>query len=264
MNNAKADEEALVLVGRNGDVAVVTMNSPHTRNAYSMELRQALLACVSAVMQDDLCRAVVLTGAGGNFSVGGAVDQMKRRDLITKRQHMDLSQRLVRTLVNGPKPVVAAVEGYAYGVGLSLVAACNYVVADPAAKFCTAFLRVGVMPDGGLLWTLPRRVGSAKAEELILLPDEFDAVEAARLGLVNRVSAPGEALNTAMDTARRLAAQPPIAVALVKAALGSGSATLEQTFQTETSGQPVLTQTDDHLEGVAAVKARRKPIFRGT
>ena len=253
----------LALLSRDGEIAIVTLNAPEKRNAYSMELRQALLARVSEAMQEEETRALVLTGAGGNFCVGGDVGQMKRRDLLIKRQHMDYSQRIVRTLVNGPKAVVAAVEGYAYGVGLSLVAACNYVVADPRAKFCSAFIRVGVMPDGGLLWTLPRKIPPGKAEELIMLGTEFDVSEAARLGLVNRVSEPGAALNTAIEVARQFAAKAPIATAFTKAALGSGSTTLERTFQTEIAGQPVLTQTQDHLEAVAAFKDKRKPVFKG-
>jgi len=263
MDDATGENQELALVARDGEIAIVTLNAPDKRNAYSMELRQVLLGRISQLMQDDVCRAIVITGAGGNFCVGGDVGQMKRRDLITKRQNMDLSQRLVRMLVNGPKPVVAAVEGYAYGVGLSLVAACDYVVADPNAKFCTAFIRVGVMPDGGLLWTLPRKIPPAKAQELIMLATEFDTAEATRLGLVNRVSEPSCALDTALEVARQFAAKAPIAIALIKAALGSGSDTLEQTFQSEISGQPVLTQTQDHLEGVAALKERRSPIFRG-
>lgn len=253
----------LVLVTRDENIAIVTLNVPDRRNAYSMELRKELLAKLTGLMEDDPCGALVLTGAGGNFCAGGDIGQMKRRNLMMKRQHMEYSQQVVRLLVNGPKAVVAAVEGYAYGVGLSLVAACSYVVADPGAKFCSAFIRMGVMPDGGLLWTLPRKVSPGKAEELMLLGTDFKAGDAQQWGLVNTIAEPGKTLATAVEMAKQFAAKPPVAIAMIKAALGNGSTTLEGAFQSETSGQPVLTQTADNAEAVAAFKEKRKPVFKG-
>ena len=261
MSSEKLNE--VVLLDRQDDVAVLTLNVPDRRNAYSMEMRKELLTKLSALMEDDPCGAIVLTGAGGNFCAGGDIGQMKRRNLIMKRQHMAYSQQIVGLMVNGPKAVIAAVEGYAYGVGLSLVAASNYVVADPGAKFCSAFIRMGVMPDGGLLWTLPRKVTPSKAEELMLLGTDFGAGDAQRWGLVNAIAEPGKALATAVSMAKQFAVKPPIAIAMIKAALGSGSTTLERAFQSETSGQPVLTQTADNQEAVAAFKEKRKPLFKG-
>lgn len=246
-----------VKLRREGNVAILTMNAPERRNAYSLEMKQSLLAHVSALSEDKNCRAIVLTGEGGHFSAGGDISQMRRREVVEMRMSLGTSHALVRLLSAGPKPFVAAVEGYAYGAGLSLACAADYVVAATDAKFCAAFIRVGLVPDVGLRWTLSQRVGTAKAKELIMLASELNADEAARLGVANQVVESGKALGIAIDVAERLAKRSPTALALVKATFARGCESLESALQMELDYQPLLKNTDEHLEAIKAFLEKR-------
>jgi enoyl-CoA hydratase/carnithine racemase len=229
-----------VSVARDGPVAIVTMAYPERRNAFSLRMRTGLLATFDELMhRDAACRAIVLTGAGGVFCAGGDISEMKERPITDAREVFDVPSQLVRTIVNGPKPVVAAVEGVAYGAGLSLACASDHVVAAMNARFCAVFVRIGLLPDTGLLWTLARRVGAGKARELMMLASEVDGTEAHRLGIADRSAAPGEALATAIDVARTLAGLPAEAVALFKAAMATGD-TPDDVARAEVDYQSVL------------------------
>lgn len=230
-----------VPVTREGPVCVLTLSYPERRNAFSLPLRTKLLAHVQELMyRDSSCRAIVLTGAGNTFCAGGDLSEMKERTIIEARQVFDLTRDLVRAMVNGPKPVIAAVEGAAFGMGLSLVCACDYVVAARNARMCGAFVRVGLMPDTCILWTLPRRVGAGKARELMMLASEFDGVEAHRIGVANQTAEPGKALSAAKEVARVMAALPPLALAYLKTAMGGASHAPEAIVRAEVDYQSVL------------------------
>lgn len=221
-------------LSRDGAVCVLTMTYPERRNAFSLGMRTALLARFRHLMYEDRnCRAIVLTGAGGTFCAGGDLSELKERPPIAARQVFDVPRELIRTMVQGPKPVVAAVEGAAFGAGLSLVAACDHVVAAADARFCAVFLKVGLLPDTGVLWTLPRRVGAGRARELMMLASEFDGERAAAMGLADRVVAPGTALAEAMVVAHALAAVPAGALARLKSAMGEGGGTPDEVLRAE-------------------------------
>ena len=163
-------------------------------------------------------------------------------------------------MIAGAKPIVAAVEGYAFGAGLALTAAADYVVAATNAKFCCAFTRVGFIPDLGLMFSLPNRVGHAKAKQLIALADTFDAQRAEKLGLVDDVVAPGETLAAAIAVAQRFAAGPPLAFEMMKSVFARG---LEAMIQAEIDLQPMLWLSEDHREGKQAFFEKRQPKFKG-
>ncbi|WP_323146547.1 enoyl-CoA hydratase/isomerase family protein [Pseudomonas marginalis] len=261
-----SEHNDIVQVHREGAVAVVTMNCPERRNAFSMKMRLALLDTFHTLFNEDSeSRAIVLTGAGGHFCAGGDLSEMTSVDpsLLAMRERIAIGTRLFRMIFTGSKPVVAAVEGNCMGAGVSLAAACDLAIGSSASKLSCAFVKVGLLPDTGLLWTLPQKVGGGKARELMLSGAAFDGVEAGRIGLFNQVAEPGEALALAVSRASQLAQLPPVTLALLKASLVNGSNTISAAWRREVDLNPLTRQTQDHLEAVAAFMEKRSPTFSG-
>jgi enoyl-CoA hydratase/carnithine racemase len=259
-----SDSDAQILQVRyDGHIAIMTLNNPQRLNAFNMKMRQAMYARLLEMVENEACRAIVLTGAGGNLCAGGDISEMKRRKIIEGRIRFDLPTRLFKLLVTGPKPFIVAVEGHCMGAGVSFVAASDYAVAARDAKFGCAWIKVGLMPDVGGIWSIPRKIGHRKAMELCALGDTFDAEEALRLQLVNTLCEPGRALDEAIEVARRFARNPPVAMALLKAALNGGNESLEQASNSEVNYQSVLMSTEDFGEAAQAFMEKRKPNFTG-
>jgi enoyl-CoA hydratase/carnithine racemase len=246
-----------------GDIAVATMNDARRKNPFSQPMREALVAGFHRMMQDTAVRAIVLTGAGKDFCAGGDISEMRVRPLIEGRERVDTASRLIRHMVMGPKPVVVAVEGVAFGAGLSMTAAADHAVAANNSRFSCAFVRIGLVPDTGTFWSLPRRVGAAKAWELMSLGTEINAAEALRLGLVDALCEPGQTLEAALAVARRYAALPPVALALMKRARATASEDLETCLRMEADLQPLAMRSHDHQEATKAFLEKRKPVFTG-
>jgi enoyl-CoA hydratase/carnithine racemase len=255
--------EDILQVRYDGVVAVMTMNNPKRLNAFNMKMRETMYARLLEIEANDDCRAIVLTGGGGNLCAGGDITEMKHRRVIEARMRMDLPTRIFKLLVTGPKPLIVAVEGNCMGAGVSFVAASDYTVAASDAKFGCAFIKVGLMPDVGAIWSLPRKIGHRKAMELCALAEHFDAKEALRLDLVNKLCEPGRALEEAIEVAKRFAKNPPVAMALMKAALNVGNDSLDQAVNTEVNYQSVLMHTQDFAEAAQAFLEKRKPNFTG-
>lgn len=245
---------------RDGPVAVVTMSNPARRNALSEAMRYQLTDAFRELYVDEQCRAIVLRGAGGHFCGGGDITEMEPRPLPVSRMRMRVGTDLARLMISGAKPVVAAVDGAAAGAGVSLAAACDFVLASPAARFTCAFIKVGLLPDCGGLYAIPRRVGVAKAQELFGLGETIDAPEALRIGLVNRL-ADGDVLEQAKEVALRYAALPPITSNILKGVMAGGIHSLEQAIAAEIDHQPMLRMTNDHKEAVEAFLNKRQPRF---
>lgn len=252
-----------VKVERHDAVTLLAMDEPATRNAMRPGLRDALLEAMGAAIEDRDCRAIILTGSEKSFCAGGDLDSLPHRDPAAARQRLEWSHQLLRMIVAGPKPVVAAVNGYAYGAGLSLAAACDLVLAGTAASFGAVFGKVGLMADMGLLWSLPRRVGLAETKRLLFGCAVLGAEEAVALGLADRLVSDEALLEQALDLAAQMAAGPPLAVAATKAALARGPANLESMLAIELDQQTLLFSSEDFLEGCAAFKARRAAVFAG-
>jgi enoyl-CoA hydratase/carnithine racemase len=255
--------EEIVQVRYEGCIAVMTLNNPKRMNAFSLEMRRTAYERLLEIEGNDACRAVVLTGAGGHFCAGGDIAEMKRREVIEARMRLDLPTRLFRLLVDGPKPFVCAVEGGAFGCGMSFVAASDYAVAAADAKFSCAFIKVGLMPDFGGIWSIARKVGHRKAMELCAFGETFDAQLALDMQLINRICEPGHALAAALEAAEKFARNPPVAMALLKSALNTGNATVDQAVSTEVNYQSVLIHTEDFGEATRAFMEKRKPNFTG-
>jgi 2-(1,2-epoxy-1,2-dihydrophenyl)acetyl-CoA isomerase len=258
-----------IAVNRDGGVLTITLNRPDKLNAMTAVMSDELVDVLTSAGEDDDVRAMVVTGAGRGFCAGQDLTEFEeayrageRPDL---REHLRHSyHRLIPLLVSTPKPVIAAVNGVAAGAGVSLAAACDIRVAGEEARFTQAFVKIGLIPDSGGTWLLPRIIGYARALELSITGEVIDAEAALEIGLVNLVVA-GDALqDEARDLAVRLAAMPTAAIAETKALLRSAAALdLEAALEAEAEAQARMGQTDDHLEGVMAFAEKREPRFRG-
>ena len=243
-----------------GATAVLTLDYPARRNALAIPMRQALVDALEAIEGDPAIRAVVITGSGGTFCAGGDISGMNVADLAAGRERFRLTHRLVRLLIKSAKPVLAAVEGHCVGAGLSLAMCCDTVIAASDARFAAGFGRVGLIADLGLLHTLPARIGQGRARQVFLYGETVGAAEAERIGIADRVVAPGQALAAAIDRARAFAEAAPLPLALTKQFLAAG---LDAALDWERDAQSTLFLTADHAEGKAAFLGKRAPSFAG-
>jgi len=255
------DEEPPVLVEDRDAVRVITLNRPRLRNAIDLPLRYALAEAMEEADADPAVRAIVLTGAGGSFCSGGDISTMRRapRHETTARAHA--AQRVVRAIWHTPKPVIAAVEGPAYGAGAALALACDRVVAASDATFATTFTAVGLAGDMGIFASLPARVGAPRARQMLMLGTRLTATEGEPIGLVDRIVPPGDALTAALEDAGRLAAGPPLALGVIKQMLSGEPRHPLAVLDREIRNQTVLWDSDDFAEGVAAFQEKRRPTF---
>lgn len=258
------EANSTVKVEFQGQIAIVTLDNAKTKNALSPEMIRDLGDRIEALMADWNCRAIVLTGANGAFCSGGDVSRMQRdRQVLDTRVYIGGAHRIIRAIVNGAKPVIAAVDGAAIGAGMSLVAGCDYAIASQRSKFCAAFAKVGLAPDLGLYWTLPQRVGLGRAKKLIMLATTFAAAEAERIGLIDEAVEDGTVLARALAVAGEFAAAAPLSVAVTKAVYADGVLTLDDAFRAERDHHPMLVRSADHLGAVDAFREKRQPKFEG-
>ncbi|WP_405138664.1 enoyl-CoA hydratase/isomerase family protein [Nocardia sp. NBC_01388] len=255
--------ESPVLTEDVGAVRIITLNRPHRRNAIDIPLRHALADRLEEATADATVRAIVLTGAGSAFCAGGDISTMRRMDESEARPRAQAAQRVVRAIWQGGTPVIAAVEGSAFGAGVSLALACDRVIAAEDAIFSTAFTGVGLAGDMGIFASLPARVGPAKARQLMLLPTRLSGAEAATLGLSDVVVPSGTALECALADAERIAAAPPLAIAALKSLLARWPGDPLAVLEHEVDAQVRLFDTEDFAEGVSAFHEKRIPAFRG-
>ena len=249
-----------VITERDGATLILTLNNPARRNALSMPIREALIEAFESIEADGTVRAVVITGAGGTFSAGGDISGMNVRTLPDGRQRFRITHRLVRLMVHCSKPLIAAVEGFAVGAGLSVAMCCDTVVASETARFGAGFGRIGLIADMGLNHTLPQRVGMGRARQILLYGEQMDACSAERIGIVDHVVPQGGALGFARQRAAHFADAASLPIALTKALLAEG---LDAALERELDMQSTLFLTADHAEGRDAFLAKRKPAFRG-
>jgi enoyl-CoA hydratase/carnithine racemase len=255
-----SESVARIVAEREGGVLVLTLDQPARRNALAMPLRVQMIEALRAAQGDKATRAIVVTGAGGHFCSGGDISGMDVTSAMDGRERMRLSHELIRLMVLGSVPVVAAIEGYCVGAGLSLACASDTVIAAEDARLGAGFGKIGLMADLGLPHTLPLRVGQGKARQIFLYHEQMTAAEAERIGLVDHVVPKGQALPVAMEKARFLAEQAPAPMALTKQMLGEG---LDRALEQERHFQSTLFLTKDFAEGRAAFLGKRTPAFKG-
>ncbi len=239
------------------------MNRPEVFNALSDEMAVGLAEELEGARARDEVRAVVLTGTGAAFSTGADISGEDAHERFDVRA-LDAANRIIRAVVNLDKPVLAAVNGVAAGVGCSAALAADIVVAAESASFLLAFGRVGLMPDGGASATVAASIGRARAMRMALLAEPLSAAEALAAGLVTHVAGEEEFPDLVATLARRLAAGPPLAFAAAKKAVNAATLPhLEDALERERTGQSVLLRTRDAAEGMRAFSERRRPVFRG-
>ena len=251
-------------------VLTLTLNRPDNLNSFNDEMSFELQKALKQAEKDQAVRAVILTGAGRGFSAGQdlkarsiqaeAGGKPKLGDSIRKRY-----APIVSKLRAMEKPVIACVNGVAAGAGASIAFACDMRIATQDAKFIQAFVKVGLIPDSGAGWLLPRLVGYARAMELALTGDPIDAPKAMAWGLVNEVKdTPEEALAAAHALATRFAQGPTAAIGMIKRAFNKGATVgFDEYLDYEAHLQEVAGRTDDYTEGVAAFTEKRPPNFTG-
>lgn len=245
---------------RDGTTLILTLDYPARRNALAIEMRRRLVEALERAEADRELRAIVLTGAGGTFCAGGDISGMNVTDLASGRERFRLSHTLVRLMIKHAKPIIAAVEGYCVGAGLSVALCCDTVVAAEDARFAAGFGRVGLIADLGLLHTLPARVGQGRARQILLHGEQMDAATAERIGLVDAVVPKGDTLAAALERAARFAEAAPLPLALTKSFLAQG---LDAALDWEREAQSTLFLSADHAEGKAAFLGKRAPRFSG-
>jgi enoyl-CoA hydratase len=241
----------------------LTLNRPEAYNALTAAMTDDLAAELERATARDDVRVVVLTGAGPAFSAGADIsgtDAHEHFDVTA----LDRANRLIRAIITCDKPVLAAVNGVAAGVGCSAALACDLVVAASSASFLLAFARIGLMPDGGASATIAASIGRARAMRMALLAEPLTAQEAYDAGLATHVVPDSELPDLVESLVRRLAAGPPLALAATKKAVNAATLSgLDPALERERTGQTVLLRTADVAEGMRAFSERRKPVFRG-
>jgi enoyl-CoA hydratase len=259
------DENRTVKLDREDDgVAIITVNRPDKLNALNADTIQALGAVLREVHDDAAIRAVVLTGAGEKAFVAGAdIAELSQMGPVDGVQVSRAGQVVFRMLELMPKPVIAAVNGFALGGGLELAMACHIRIASSRAKFGLPEAKLGIIPGYGGTVRLPRLVGRGRALELILTGDMIDAAEALRIGLVNRVEEPEALLDAARTMARKMIANGPVALALAIEAVDHGmTVTIDEAQVLESNLFGLLASTEDMREGMQAFLDKRKAEFR--
>ncbi|MFM8992895.1 MAG: enoyl-CoA hydratase [Actinomycetota bacterium] len=256
---------AEIEVTRSESIATVTINRPQRKNAVTGDMWAQLAETFRSLSADSDVRCVVITGAGGEFCSGA---DLSARSASGKQVHQLAAMRHVNdaalSLHRMPQPTIAKVRGVAVGAGCNMALGCDLVVASETARFSEIFANRGLSVDFGGSWLLPRRVGLHRAKELALFGDIVSAADARELGLVNRVLPDGE-LDAFVDGwAKRLAAGPPIALALTKRMLNNAmNVTMEEALDDEGAAQTVNFGTKDTLEAMEAFMQKREPKFKG-
>jgi len=242
----------------------ITLNRPDRLNALLPEMAEAIIAALDDAHADKSCRAVLLTGAGRGFCAGQDLTAIVDADPDDIADLLDSYHPVIEKIRELPLPVVAAVNGVAAGAGCNLALACDIVVAARSASFVQAFSRIGLVPDCGGTWFLPRLVGTARARALMMLAEPVTADIAAEWGMIWRAVDDDRLMPEAQALIERLASGPTVALGLIKQALDeSGDNDLADQLDLERDLQIEAAETPDHAEGVRAFLEKRAPVFTG-
>ena len=254
-----------ILTTQDEGVLTITLNRPDTLNAFNSAMGRELLDALKRAERDPQARCIVITGAGRAFSSGEDLKARQSEGITDFGSTLrDRYNPIVLRIRNMDKPVLGSINGVAAGAGCSLALACDLRIASEKARFLLAFVRVGLVPDSGSSFFLPRLVSLSKALEMAFLGDEVNAEEALRLGLVNRVVPLDDLESATRELASRLAKGPTKAIGLAKRAMNRAlSMDLESLLEYETYGQEIAGATEDHKEGIAAFTEKRPANFTG-
>jgi 2-(1,2-epoxy-1,2-dihydrophenyl)acetyl-CoA isomerase len=256
--------EHIILEKKEG-VATLTLNRPEKLNALNRKMTEELENAMAEISKDKDMRVLVITGAGRAFCSGADVSDMSPEASTAEARHwVHMANKIILALTDLEKPVIAKVNGYAVGIGCSLALSADIIIAAENAQLGVIFSRIGLIPDGGSLFHLPRLVGPAKAKELIFTAKMVDAKEAERIGLINK-AVPADELDNEVNTlAKQLAEGPTLAYGMAKKIINKGlNMDLSSVLEFEAFGQTLAGTTEDAREGVTAFLEKRKPEFKG-
>ncbi|HOE18303.1 MAG TPA: enoyl-CoA hydratase-related protein [Syntrophorhabdaceae bacterium] len=260
-------KERHILYDVKGHIAVITLNRPAAKNAFSPEMIRLWCEYLEKAKQDDAIRVIIVTGNGDTFCSGGDIRDMAEGKLQSwdmKRFLWDGVHRIVLTLEDLDKPVIAAINGSAMGAGMDMAIMCDLRVCSEKAKLAESYIMMGLVPGDGGAYFLPRVAGLPKALELLLTGDVISAEEALRLGIVNKVVAHDRLIAETMKLAEKIAARPPLAVRMTKRAAYQGlTSSLRSHLDYISSQISLLSETKDHLEAARAFLEKRKPKLEG-
>lgn len=245
-----------------GGVGLIRINRPEARNALNLEVRKMIGQYLSEMTDDDTVRCIVLTGNDKSFAAGADIKEMANAGTIDML--LRGTQKMWRTIYGCPKPVIAAVSGFALGGGCELAMTCDIIIAGESAKFGQPEVKIGIIPGGGGTQRFPRTVGKYKAMRYVLTGDLFGAKEAYEMGLVSEIVPDAEVEKRAVAMAAQIAELPPLAIQQTKESVLRGmDASLETGLTLETRTLQMLFASQDQKEGMAAFIEKRKPKFTG-
>lgn len=259
--------QSIIVEEREG-IATITLNRPDKLNALNEQMVEDLIKAIGDIEENQNVRVLVLTGAGRAFCAGGDVVQVESQAVKlgseAARQYGRHWQKIILGLHRLGKPTIAMVNGMAIGGGFDIALACDMRVGSENARFIVGYTRVGVIPDLGGTWLLPRIIGMAKAAEFIFTNDPMEAKEAERIGVLNRLVPASELESKTMELARKIAKGPPIAIRLDKLQLYKGLETdLETALEFEIACATIALASNDYREALAALSEKREPRFEG-
>lgn len=256
---------ATILANIAEGIATITLNRPDVMNSFHQEMVDEFIQILQDIKSDSSVKVVVLAGAGKAFCAGGDLGYIASiADTIAARNFITSVGQIVTLIMTMEKPVIAMVNGVAAGAGFNLALACDIIFCGQSARFTQSFVKVGLVPDCGGLYLLPRIVGFHKAKELMFTADLIDADTALNLGIVKEVVGDAELKEVTYKFATRLAQSAPVALGFIKTMINrSDSLDLESTLAFEANLQTICMQTEDHKEGVVAFKEKRAPFFKG-
>ena len=254
-------------VEQRGSIGILTIDNPLRRNAFTPEMRRNLTTDLNALSHDDAIRAIIIKGSGDHFCAGADLSRIgvetQSPSFIQAGENLKDVHHLIRAIVLSPKPIVTAVEGDAFGAGLSMVAGSDLAIAARTARFGTSFARIGIVPDMGLLHSLPNRIGVARTRRLVFSPEMLSGETAHGIGLVDELAEPEGAFALALERAKVLAEAAPLTIALTKGAFATAPMSLDDALRYELMHLPMALASADSKEGIAAFKEKRKPNFQG-
>lgn len=254
-----------LFVKKENKIATLTINRPEVLNALDANLMNQLIDSLNEADTDEEIRAIVLTGSGNAFTVGGDLSYLETLDNVAEtNRYIKLAGNISSTIFNLSKPVIAMVDGVAAGAGFNIALACDIVFCSTSSKFVQSFSGIGLIPDCGGTWLLPEAVGINKAKELMFTARMVKAEEALELGIVNQAVESDELEKITYEFANKIIEKAPIAIKNIKEILNqSKDLTFKESLKLEEAVQTFCMETEDNKEGIKAFKEKRKPKFKG-
>ena len=263
MQPAKAFE-FIILEKPREDYARITINRPEVMNALNLETRKEILRALDSIEKDDTTKVVVITGAGEkSFSAGADIKMFQTMTPILAKEYLKTSKGASSRIENYPKPVIAAVNGYAIGGGLELAMSCDIIIASENAKFGQGEINVGIIPGVGGTQRLPRLIGTKKAKEMIFTGDLVDSKTALEIGLVNSVVPQAELTTEVEKIVAKISSKSPLILSLAKQAINKSVAGLKEGLDYESTLFAMCFASADQKEGASAFLEKRKASFKG-